>query len=254
MTDSIDKRFVPIAVVFLLVVSLAGVTSAQTVISVRPGLISYAEGQVKLAGAGPKPSGKDIHVERGQHLLTEAGRVEVLLTPVVILRTSGSSDWEMLSSKASDVRMKLHRGSGIVEVRARVKGASISVEAAGVSVRLENKGLYRFDSFPGTNPVLTVLKGKARVSDAAGSLVVKSKRLVALGGGTLKAGKLASSAAPDALAAWHDERSALLSQPTRRTRTRTRQVAGVPESTRSAFGSRGTGAIRCENGTPELLN
>ena len=185
-------------------------------------------------------------------MLTAAGRVEILLTPVAILRTSGTSDWEMVSSEAADVRMKLHRGSGIVEVRARVKGASISVEAGGISVRLENKGLCRFDSFPGSDAVLTVLKGKARVLDETESLVVKSKRSVALGAGTLEAGKLAFSAIPDALDAWHDERSALLSQPTRRARFR--QVAGVSESTGSAFGQHGSGAIQCENSTPELLN
>ena len=252
MTHSIERRFVRCGVLFLLVTCVAAPAYAQTVISARPGLISYAEGQVKLAGVGPKPSGKDIHLGQGQHLRTSAGRVEILLTPVAILRASGTSDWEMVSSEASDVRMELHRGSGIVEIRAKVNGARISIEAGGASVRLENKGVYRFDAVPGADAVLTVLKGKARVANGAGSLVVKSKRSVALGAGALEAGKLASSATPDALAAWHHERTALLSQPMRRARPR--QVAGVSESTGSAFGQHGTGAIQCENGTPELLN
>ena len=251
MAHSIERQFVRCGVLFLLVTCVAALAFAQTVISVRPGLISYAEGQVKLAGAGPKPPYKDLHLGQGQHLLTAAGRVEILLTPVAILRAGGASDWEMVSADASDVRMKLHRGSGIVEVRARVKGARVSVEAGGASVRLENKGVYRFDLFPGSNAVLTVLKGKAQVSDGGGSLLVKSKRSVALGAGPLEAGKIASSTA-DALAAWHHERSALLAQSTRRARPR--QVAGVPELTGSAFGRHGSGAIQCQNGTPRLLH
>jgi hypothetical protein len=53
----------------------------------NPGSINYVEGQASIGGEtlNPKSIGS-IELEKGQSLTTQAGKVEILLTPGVFLR------------------------------------------------------------------------------------------------------------------------------------------------------------------------
>ena len=239
------------AVLGLLTLGLAVAALGQATISVKPGLISYAEGQVKLAGSGAKPSGTNIHLQEKQRLLTDTGNVELLLSPVTLLRAGNTSDWEMVSSQTSNVVMKLRRGSGIVEVLAKLEGTRVKIKAGEAIVLLEHKGVYRFDATLGSVPMMKVLKGKAAVTIADEKHLVKAKRSIVLNGSSVEIAKLPAPK-PDALESWHRQRSSLLARSFQGSRPAGR--AARPSSTGSAFGAHGTGSIECENGTPALLN
>jgi len=239
----------------LLTACLATTGLSQTTISVKPGLISFAEGQVKLAGFGSKPSGTNIHLQEKQRLLTKTGHAELFLTPVTLLRAGTNSNWEMISANASNIVMKLHGGSGIVELLANLDGVRVSIEAGEASVQLEHKGVYRFDAAPGSAPTMKVFKGKAAVVNAGNKNIVKSKRSVVLDGASVEIAKLPAPQT-DRLQAWHKQRSSVLARSFQGSRGGGgfHGAASSSDGSESAFGSHGSDAIACENGTPALLN
>ena len=256
MLNSCHRIPLRYATLGLLTACLATTGLSQTTISVKSGLISFAEGQVQLAGFGSKPSGTSIHLQEKQRLLTKAGNAELFLTPVTVLRAGSHSDWEMISAKASNIVMKLHNGSGIVELLAKLDGVQVSIEAGDATVHLEHKGIYRFDAAAGSEPTMKVLKGKAAVEIAGNNDIVKSKRSVVLGGASAEIAKLPATET-DRLQAWHDQRSSLMArsfQGSRSARGGFNGAAGSSEGSGSAFGSQGTDSIACQNGTPALLN
>ena len=64
----------------------------------RPGSINYVEGKASIGTQelGPNSAGT-IELEKGQTLTTEAGKVEILLTPGVFLRVADNSSVRMVS-------------------------------------------------------------------------------------------------------------------------------------------------------------
>src|SRR6185503_9015823 len=104
-------RLVP--VVMLAVVP--AVICAQNVVSARAGLVHHADGRVLL---DDKPIVHKVtqfsEVKENSELRTERGRAEILLTPGVFLRLGEDSRLTMLSSKLTDVRVRLDAGSAVV--------------------------------------------------------------------------------------------------------------------------------------------
>ena len=97
----------------------------------------------------------------GRELRTEAGRVEVLLTPGVVLRLDQNSAIRMLSDKLSDTRVKLLSGSAILESGEAGHDTAAKLIYGNWQVRVPKQGVYRIDSEPAR---VRVYKGEAEVS------------------------------------------------------------------------------------------
>src|ERR1700759_3743224 len=70
----------------------------QHAIPPQPGAVNYVEGQANLDGRPlPPASVGSINLEKGQVVNTQAGKLEVLLTPGVFLRLADNSSAKMVS-------------------------------------------------------------------------------------------------------------------------------------------------------------
>src|SRR5207248_6411839 len=90
--------------------------SAQSVISVRSGLINYFEGDVVVNGERlERKYGSFARLRPGSDLVTRSGRAEMLLTPNTYLRVGENSSVRMRSDSLSDTRVELLAGSAILD-------------------------------------------------------------------------------------------------------------------------------------------
>src|SRR4051794_37229408 len=99
------------ALLVFLVVILAAMSvpasALQSVISARSGLVNFLEGVVFLDGQPlMRKAGAFPRMHEGSLLLTEEGRVEVLLTPDTYLRLGEHSSIRLISNDISDTRVE----------------------------------------------------------------------------------------------------------------------------------------------------
>jgi len=126
---------------------MAGSLGAQNVISAKSGLINYSEGQVFLGDSAVKQKvGEYPDVKTGQHLRTEEGRAEVLLTPGVFLRVAENSEIAMVANALSDTRIEIVNGSVVVEASEISKENSVEFLVGGSRVELRKNGVFRIDA------------------------------------------------------------------------------------------------------------
>ncbi|HYO84519.1 MAG TPA: FecR family protein [Bryobacteraceae bacterium] len=154
---------------------------AQDVISAKPGLIHYTEGAVTLGG---KPvelkAGEYPEVKKGQELATDAGRVEVLLSPGVFLRLAENSSARLVANALEDVKIELLRGSMLLEVgEFDRKFNNLSVTAGDAAIEVVNRGLVRIDREPA---LLKVYEGSVAVVAGGQPLTIKEGRQTLLSG------------------------------------------------------------------------
>src|SRR5438128_1238879 len=114
---------------------LPGVAFPQNIVSARAGLIHHSDGRVLLNEKQivHKPA-QFQEVKESEYLRTELGRAEVLLTPGIFLRMGEDTQIEMLSTRLSDVRVRLVAGSAIVEADELNKENSVTVLVRDVPV------------------------------------------------------------------------------------------------------------------------
>jgi hypothetical protein len=129
-----------------------------------PGTINYVEGQASLAGQplGPNAAGYAV-AEPNQAIDTQAGYVEVLLTPGAFLRIGHNSEVVLQSVGLANVQIQIVRGSAMVEATDLVKDTVMQVSMGGASTQIEKRGLYQFDA---NQQLVRVLDGKAKVLEA----------------------------------------------------------------------------------------
>ena len=157
-----------------------GSVYAQYVISAHSGVIQLVEGKAYLNDQSVDPKfGKFPDIKDGQEFRTDEGRAEVLLTPGVFLRMGENSSIRMVSSRLSDTRVEILKGSAIVECDEIPKDNSIMLMYQGNTMMLMKHGLYRVDSDPGT---LKVFDGEAIVKADSGQLTLKGGKETALNG------------------------------------------------------------------------
>jgi FecR protein len=127
----------------------------------RPGAINYVEGKATFDGQALNPNSVgSIDMDRGQTITTQAGKVEVLLTPGVFLRLGDNSTVKMISPDLANTEVAMTHGTAMVEVTDIHKENNIRVDVGDASVKLRDKGLYEFDADRGQ---VRVFKGKADV-------------------------------------------------------------------------------------------
>src|SRR3984893_8013056 len=139
---------------FILGVAVMGgatrfVASAQSVISAKSGLIHYVEGRVYLGDELVESKfGSFPDIKENGQVRTEDGRAEVLLTPGVFLRLGENSAIRMVTNRLIDTRLEFLSGSILVEADDLPKDNGVTIVYKDYSIKLERKGVYRFDSEP----------------------------------------------------------------------------------------------------------
>jgi hypothetical protein len=170
---------VPFAVL-LVAAAMTGTAFAQSVVSVRSGLVNYSEGAVFIDN---KPvlhqMGKFPMLHDGSDLLTHDGRAELLLTPDVFLRVGQDSAVRMLSSSPADTRLELLSGSAIFDSGNAKPGAEVTLVAAGAEICVAKPARLRVDMNP---PKLRVEKGEVEVRESGKSVKVGMDQMLGLNG------------------------------------------------------------------------
>ncbi len=193
--------------VFICAVALTGAIQAQSVISAKSGTIHYVEGKVLLNDQEISPKfGEFPAMDNGAVLrTTDQGRVEVLLTPGVILRVGEGSSIRMAANSLTDTRVELQAGRAVLECSEILKGDAITLLVAGKSISFAKNGLYEATVEPA---LLRVYKGEATVLENGRPVLVKRGH-EALLGSEMVARKFDDNATDD-LYNWSSRRSGYL--------------------------------------------
>ena len=220
-TGMYSKRLVLAMTVML----TAGMAYAQSVISARSGAIHHVEGRALIDGDLIRTEFAEFpNLAENSVLQTERGRVEMLLTPGVIVRTGEDTSVRMIANQLSDTRLEMLGGSALIEVMEILQDNAITFYSNGASIELLKEGLYRIDS--GTAQ-LRVYKGKARVISGDQVLTAKKGKLVDLGG-VLVASKF-NTKEGDSLYRWSSRRSSYIAM-ANLSAARSLRNSGVPWS------------------------
>ena len=154
---------------------------SQNIVSVRAGFIHHTEGAVFLQDkAFQKDPVKPVHVEAGQKLRTEDGRVEMMLALGTLLRLDENSELEMIAGGLTSASARLISGSAIIDAVRVFDPDSLTLVAREATIVFPESGFYRIDARAGEPVLLKVFRGKAEVSADDSRLGVKSKRAATL--------------------------------------------------------------------------
>ena len=194
-----------VAVLTLAMLSLP----ARAAIPPAPGVVNYVEGAASINGQ--TVTSKDVgraEVKQNQTLATGQGKVEMLMTPGVLLRLGPNSEIGMISPSLTDTRVELLRGEAMVEATDLRKENNIRVLDHGVMTTLVKNGLYDFDA---NSPRVRVFDGKAIVQGNDKQVKVGKGKEVLLTADRLKAIGFDRDQRDD-LYAWSSLRSQYMAQ------------------------------------------
>jgi hypothetical protein len=179
---------------------------AQSVISVRSGLINYSEGAV-FADNQPVVNklGRYASLKDGSDLMTQDGRVEVLLTPNAYLRIGQNSGVRLISGDLSATKVALLNGSAILDSGNALAGDPITLVVRNAEIKVEEPSRLRIDADP---PQLKVFKGKAEVLRDSGPLRVQADQIYPLDGSSVV--QRMAGGADDMLDIWSQQRNRLI--------------------------------------------
>lgn len=142
--------------------------SQMYVISAKAGGVNFIEGKVSVTRTDGK-SGyllKGDTVEIGDKVTTGAdGKAEILLNPGSFVRLAPNSEFEFVTTALDDLRLKLTRGSAILEVYAD-DDYTVLVNTPNAQFLAIKSGVYRIDVLADNSSKLEVWEGKARVNNA----------------------------------------------------------------------------------------
>jgi hypothetical protein len=176
----------------------------------RPGTINYVEGQAFIGQNALTPAtAPGIEIERGQTLSTQAGKVEILLTPGVFLRLADNSALTMVSSELANTQVRLERGRAMVEVLDIRKENDIRILQNGSEVRLLKQGLYGFEA---EFDKVRVFHGSAEITAGDRHFRLGDDQELTIGGTALKAVHYEGRQYEDEFYRWSGLRSGYLSE------------------------------------------
>jgi len=178
------------------------------VISAKAGVVNLVEGDARVIRARPLAipeiliSGDELQsgdtVKTGTH-----GRAEILLNPGCYLRLGEQSEFVFLFDNFTSDRLKLLRGSAVLEASAIE--SPVFVETPKAKFEIGRDGLYRFNVGPDGKAEVAVHKGRALV----GSTTIKEGKRAVVEGSTAAIAKLNKQDA-DVLDDWSKDRSKAL--------------------------------------------
>lgn len=142
---------------------------AQDVISAKAGLVNFVEGTVRQKGVeNLKLKGV---IKSGEEVVTENGKLEVLLTPGSYLRVGANSTFKFEDTSLENLKLNLDHGSFIIEASGLGEfDATINVVTPKGVVLIDRSGIYRIDVSAQNELRVVVEKGRAKVNE----VVVKS--------------------------------------------------------------------------------
>lgn len=158
------------------------------VISAKPGGVNYTEGQVSVVRKDGKSGTliKDDQLEAGDRVSTGAdSRAEILLNPGSYVRLGSGSTFEFVTTSLEDLKLKLSKGSAVVEVLASDE-FDIDVSLPNSTVSLTRSGVFRIDVLSDGSGRVSVWKGKMFIK---GDDEVKSGRAVTIDGSSMTVAK-----------------------------------------------------------------
>ena len=184
---------------------LVGCASAQSVLSVRSGVVHFFEGSVYIDDQPLEPVfGTFPMIKEGSRLWTgDDGRVEVLLTPGVFLRLVENSSIRMVTNSLADTRVEFVRGSMILDSGDATAGNSVVVTYKDWQIRFPEHGVYRIDCDPAA--VLQVYSGQAQLTQGGKPATVDPSHLFFFAAGTST--KKYDDGADDDFYHWAEDRS-----------------------------------------------
>src|SRR5579862_3341638 len=110
----------------------------------RPGTVNYVEGQATVGTNGSsealsEKSGGSVELASGQVLTTQQdGKVEVLLTPGVLLRVGNNSTLKMVSPSLSNTEVELDSGRAMIDAAQVLPDNRLIVDQGGATIELTN--------------------------------------------------------------------------------------------------------------------
>jgi hypothetical protein len=180
--------------------------SGQSVISARSGLVNFFEGVVFLDGQPLAPkSGTFPRLREGSTLVTESGRVEVLLTPDTYLRIGEGSSIRMISGAIDDTQVELLSGSSILDSSQAPAGAFVKIIFKDATIRILKPGNYRMDA---DTAQLRVYAGEAEVVRNGNPVKIEASQLMPLDGAPVV--KRFTQGSDGLLDIWSEERGSLI--------------------------------------------
>jgi hypothetical protein len=179
---------------------------AQSMIPVKAGLVSYAEGKAYIDDRPIEVSATHFSdVKENTVVRTEAGRAEVLMGPCAVMWIGDNTSFRMITSRLIDTRIELLTGSAVVEAGAMSKDTKLTLVVKAADVRVDRKGWYRFDMQP---LQVKVRAGKVAIEWANEDISVAAGQLLALDGAP-DVRKL-DKEKPDSMDDWSRSRAAFL--------------------------------------------
>jgi hypothetical protein len=161
-----SARWLGVAIGVVLAGAFPAGLRAQQVISAQSGTVQYVEGSVYADNhLVQRKFGQFPALHEGQELRTEDGRAEMLLTPGAFLRLTDNSTIRMVSTRLSDTRVEVLKGSVMLEADELLKDNSLSLIYHGDTIQLEKHGLYRLDTSPSAQ--FRVYDGEAAVNNGS---------------------------------------------------------------------------------------
>ncbi|MCA1593422.1 MAG: FecR family protein [Acidobacteria bacterium] len=198
--------FVLSFVVFCATSAALGQNRENHLISARAGGVNYVSGDVRFRHEGEtswQRLSSRHNLESGDVVRTGAGQVEVLLNPGSYVRMADNSEFEMTDTSLDSLRLKLRRGSALIEATGYDKSeVEIAVETPQTQAKIIRSGIYRINVLPSNVTEVAVRKGRALVG--AQALLVKGGK-VARVSGVVEVAKLEKT--KDALDIWSKERA-----------------------------------------------
>lgn len=209
--------YIPGFLALLVCVAALGVTpaSAQTrdkyLISAKAGGVNYISGNVTVNRAGTSDEQKltdQDNLEDGDRVTTGAGgRVEVLLNPGSYLRVAENSEFEFADTSLAHLRIKMLKGSAIIEVVGEDDNLELVVETPQTSASILKRGIYRINVLEPDRTELMVRKGRARAGSPAQE--IKSGKMIIISRGMSEVAKI-DKRLEDGLDLWSRERAEYL--------------------------------------------
>jgi hypothetical protein len=179
-------------------------------ISARAGGVNFVSGDVKARRADEADwrrltTKEDL--QTGDAVSTGAdGRVEVLLNPGSYFRAGEASEFEMVDASLDNLRLRLARGSAVVEAMGYDRlGLDIAVATPQAHVHIIRSGVYRFSVLPSGVTEVAVQKGRALIGEGDLAQVVKGGRVARVGAGGVEVAKL-DKKERDSLDQWSRDR------------------------------------------------
>lgn len=162
---------------FCVIATAQAIDVGQYVISAKAGGVNLASGGVTVQRKGKaewQPIAAKDRLDAGDLVRTNAdGRLEILLNPGSYMRADGNSEFELADPSLNNLRIKLVRGSAIIEATGfGGAGFLTEIDTPQTRVAIIENGLYRIDLQPNTTS-LFVRKGRALVG---GDVPIKVKR------------------------------------------------------------------------------